>query len=372
MGNSTPINPRRLQRLLHRLINIYSPSGKEEEILEYLYNHLKRRNLPVVRQEVDDNRYNLLVAPPEAEIQLALVGHLDTVTAYDLDHYEVGQDGDLITGLGVADMKGGCAAMIEAFVSLWEQGGAPPPVELALVVGEEEEGDGARELVRDFQFPWAVIGEPTDLVPCLSTYGYLEVQLSTKGKRIHASLSDRDRNPVVALLRLILGITRHMDEKRPELVYNIRDLRSSQAGFVVPEFCEGWIDIHLPPSESVGDIMVELEEIVARDGEENKLIETMVHFDTIDSGFSLPEKGPVVERLKEIYSKRSLPWKPAPFISHSDANQLWQAGVRAILLGPGQLKKAHAPDESASFRQICLAAEIYYELAMAMGEQELR
>jgi acetylornithine deacetylase len=95
-------------------------------------------------------------------------------------------------------------------------------------------------------------------------------------------------------------------------------------------------------------------------------VETLVHFDTIDLGFTLPEKGLVVERLKEIYSKRSLPWKPAPFVSHSDANQLWQAGVRTILLGPGQLKKAHAPDESASFRQICLAAEIYYELAMAM------
>jgi acetylornithine deacetylase len=369
MGNSAAIKPQRLQRLLHRLINIYSPSGKEEEILEYLYGHLKRRSLPVVRQEVDDNRYNLIVAPPDTEIQLALVGHLDTVTAYDLDHYEAEQDGDLIAGLGIADMKGGCAAMVEAFVSLWEQGGACPPVALALVVGEEEEGDGARELVRDFQFPWAVIGEPTDLVPCLSTYGYLEVQLSTKGKRIHASLSDRDRNPVVALLRLILGITMHMDEKRPELVYNIRDLRSSHAGFVVPEFCEGWLDIHLPPSESVGDIMAELEEIVARDGEVNKPVEAMLHFDTVDSGFSLPEKGLVVERLKEIYSKRSLPWKPAPFVSHSDANQLWQAGVRTILLGPGQLKKAHAPDESASFRQICLAAEIYYELAMSVGKQ---
>ena len=114
--------------------------------------------------------------------------------------------------------------------------------------------------------------------------------------------------------------------------------------------------------------MAELEEIVARDGEVNKPVETMLHFDTIDSGFTLPEKGLVVERLKEIFSRRSLPWKPTPFVSHSDANQLWQAGVRTILLGPGELKKAHAPEESASFRQICLAAEIYYELAMAMAK----
>jgi acetylornithine deacetylase len=369
VGSPSPIKPRRLQRLLHRLINIYSPSGKEEEILDYLYGHLRRRNLPVVRQDVDDNRYNLVVAPPETEIQLALIGHLDTVAAYDLDDYEAKQNGDNVSGLGAADMKGGCTAMVEAFLALWEEG-VPPPVALALVVGEEEEGDGARQLVHDFQFPWAVIGEPTDLAPCLSSYGYLEVLISTKGKRIHPSLSRRDRNPVVTMLRLILSITRHIDQNRPELVYNIRDLWSSKAGFVVPDFCEGWLDIHLPPSATVGGIMAELEEVLARETERNKMIEAALRFDTIDSGFDLPEKGLVVESLKDIYAKYSLPWRPVPFISHSDANKLWQAGIRTILLGPGQLEKAHAPDESASFGQVCLAAEIYYQLAMAMKKQE--
>jgi acetylornithine deacetylase len=363
------INPQRLQRLLQRLINIYSPSGKEEEILEYLAGYLKGRNLPVLRQKVDDNRYNLVVVPPGRDIQLAFVGHLDTVTAYDLDHYEYVQEGDLVRGLGAADMKSGCSAMVEAFLATWEHAHARLPVALALVVGEEEEGDGARELTRDFRFPWAVIGEPTDLVPCLSSYGYVEMHLSAKGRRIHASLSNLEGNPVVALLRLILGITGHLDEKRPELVYNIRDLWSSKAGFVVPEFCEVRIDIHLPPSAGVSDMMTEIEEIVAREGEGNTSIETALRFDTVDSGFELHEKGPVVESLKSIYSKRSLPWRSSPFISHSDAGQLWQAGVRTILLGPGQLEKAHAPDESASFKQICLAAEIYYELAMAMGER---
>jgi len=370
MPDPISINAQRLQRLLRQLIDIYSPSGKEEEILEYLFGYLKRRNLPVLRQEVDDNRYNLVVVPPERDIQLTFVGHLDTVTAYDLDHYEYVQEGDLVRGLGAADMKSGCSAMVEAFLTTWENAHALPPVALALVVGGEEEGDGARELTRDFRSPWAVIGEPTDLMPCLSSYGYLEMLLSAKGKRIHASLSNLELNPVAALLRLILGITRYLDENRPELVYNIRDLWSSKAGFVVPEFCEVRIDIHLPPSASVSDIMTELEDIVTRERGGNKAIEAAVRFDTVDAGFELPEKGPVVESLKDIYSKHSLPWRSGPFISHSDAGQFWQAGVRTILIGPGRLEKAHAPDESASFRQICLAAEIYYELAMAMGGGE--
>jgi len=367
MAHSSLINPQRLQRLLHQLINIYSPSGKEEEILEYLFGYLKEKHLPVMRQEIDTNRYNLVVMPPNCDIQLALVGHLDTVTAYDLDHYEYVQEGDLIRGLGSADMKSGCSAMLEAFLSAWEHAHAHLPVALVLVVGEEEEGDGARELMRDFRFPWAVIGEPTDLVPCLSSYGYLEMLLSAKGKRIHASLSNQEANPVVALLRIILEITRHLDEKRPELVYNIRDLWSSHAGFAVPELCEVRIDIHLPPSSSISDMMTELEEISARAHHKHTVIEAAVRFDTADAGFKLPEKGPVVESLKDIYSRRALPWKSSPFISHSDASQFWQSGVRTILLGPGRLEKAHAPDECASWTQICLAAEIYYELAMAMA-----
>lgn len=355
----------RLEKLLHRLIDIYSPSGKEEQILGFLYEYLRRRNLPVKKQEVDERRYNLVVAPPETDIHLALVGHLDTVTAFDLDHYQSERVGDTVEGLGAADMKGGCAAMVEAYVSLWEQGHSSLPVALVLVVGEEEEGDGAQALVRDFQFDWAVIGEPTDLKPCLSCYGYLEMHLSSRGKRMHASLARQTRHPVETLLRLILTVTRHVDEKHPELVYNIRDLSSTGTGFAVPEFCESWLDIHLPPAARIPDMMNEFEELLAAATAATSQPEIRLRFTTIDPGFELPEKGPVVESLKRYYTKRTLPWTPVPFTSHSDANQLWQSGVRPVVLGPGQLEKAHTSDESVSFEQVCLATELYYQVAVS-------
>ena len=356
------IRPDRLQKLFHRLVDIYSPSGKEEDVLDYLYAYLRKRNFPVKKQEVDDNRYNLVLSPPEMDIQLFLLGHLDTVPAYDLDHYQAEQRGDIVSGLGTADMKGGCAAMIEAFVTLWEEGHHRVPAALALVVGEEEDGDGARALLRDYRSNWAVIGEPTDLTPCLSTYGYMELKVSAKGKRMHASLSKHVRNPIESMLQLILRLTRHMDQKRPDLVYNIRDLWSSQAGFAVPEFCEGSFDIHMKPSEKIPEIMGELEDLSFRENIENDSIDVGLRFVTVDPGFELPEKGPVVASLKESFKRQSLPWKTASFISHSDANQLWQAGVRPIVFGPGQLEKAHTPDESVSMTQVCRAAEMYYEI----------
>ena len=349
------------------MVDIYSPSGKEEEILDFLHGYLKRHGLPVARQPVDDNRDNLVVAPQGAELQLALIGHVDTVAAFDLDHYGYEEHGDQILGLGTADMKGGCAAMVEAYLNLWERRGPGLPVALALVVGEEEEGDGARRLVKDFHFPWAVIGEPTDLRPCLGHYGYLEIQLSTRGRRMHASLANQGHNAVEGMLRLLLKVSRYLEEERPEFVYNIRDLFSSRAGFVVPDRCEAWLDVHLPPSAQIGEITLELDELLARERRENPNLDATLRFAMIHAGYEIPEKGAVMDALKSVYNRRGLSMEGLQsFRSHSDANELWAAGVKPLLLGPGQLEKAHAPDESVSFPQVCLSAELYLELVTSL------
>lgn len=360
------IKRRRLRHLLRRLIDIYSPSGKEEEILDYLFATLKRHGLPVVEQTVDSHRYNLLVVPPDQEPKLLLVGHVDTVVAYDLEHFTHTETDNLMVGLGAADMKGGCAAMIEAFLALWESGLRQAPVALALLVGEEEEGDGAKRLIKDFHVPWALIGEPTNLTPCLSHYGYLELQIITRGKRMHASLANRVLHPVEAMLQVLLKISQYIRGHRPEIVCNIREVESSPAGFAVPERCEAWLDFHLPPSAPIGEITLDIEELIAAEQQSNPAFDGVFRFATVHAGYALPEKGLVVESLKRTFSKRSMDWSPQPFPSHSDANLLWAAGVKPILLGCGELEKAHTPEESVSLLQVETAAEIYLDLMVAL------
>ena len=364
------VHPPRLRQLLRRLLDIYSPSGKEEEILEYLHGHLKRQGLPVMEQEVDDNRYNLVVVPPETEISLVLIGHVDTVMAYDLENFGYDKEGDMVLGLGASDMKGGCAAMIEAYRTAWEMLEARLPVALALVVGEEEDGDGAVVLGREFHFPWALVGEPTNLQPCLSHYGYLEVQSTTSGRRMHASLANKDQNPIDAMLRFLLKITHYIENERPEMVYNLRDLSSSHAGFAVPDRCDAWLDVHLPPTAPVGEIILEMEDILSRERAETPGFNGTLRFATVHGGYTIPEKGWPVEILKHVYTKHSLPWKPEAFRSHSDANLLWEAGMKPILLGPGELAKAHAPDEAVSFDQVHLAAQLYFDLILALSKAQ--
>jgi acetylornithine deacetylase len=233
-------------------------------------------------------------------------------------------------------------------------------------VGEEERGDGAARLMEEYHFPWAIVAEPTQLGPCLAHYGYIEMQLTTRGKRRHASLAKGRTNPVEGMLKTLLALSQHMDTRRPEAVYNIRDLLTSRSGFAVPEWCQCWLDLHLPPHTHTGEICDELEEIVAATPVGKARCPAEVGFHTIQGGYDLPCKGPVVDALQSAFAQQNIAWKPAAFPSHSDANLLWSHGIKPILLGPGSLSKAHTPDESIEFQEVVTAAEIYYQTLLQL------
>jgi acetylornithine deacetylase len=366
-GMAKDVQPERLKNLLKALVDIYSPSGKEEEIIEYVEVYLKDHGLPVIKQRVDENRYNLVVLPESKdELDVCFMGHLDTVTAHDLEGYGFSEEEDSIFGLGTTDMKAGCAAMIEAFTVLAERGGALPPVGLALVVGEEEESDGAKTLVREYTFPWAVVGEPTGMVPCLGHYGYLEVLLRTRGKKAHSSLPELGQNANETMLKLLLKVTEYITSIPKGVVYNIRQLSGFPGGFVVPDTCEAWLDLHLPPDSRVDVLKAELEQLVEEVDEGNQSLDTYIRFESTQSGYRISPKRPLVKKLKEVYKKLSLPWEPQDFRSHSDGNVLWASGVDPVILGPGRLETAHTPEESVDFRQVIQAAQLYLNFALSV------
>ena len=52
------VQPERLKNLLRDLVDTYSPSGKEEDVVKYAEEYLRNQGLTVTKQEVDENRYN--------------------------------------------------------------------------------------------------------------------------------------------------------------------------------------------------------------------------------------------------------------------------------------------------------------------------
>ncbi|HBA88331.1 MAG TPA: acetylornithine deacetylase [Geobacter sp.] len=367
------IDPARLKGILCEMVDIYSPSGKEEDIQLYLEDLLSRAGFTVERQEVEEEeRYNLRVTMGEDEPRLYLVGHVDTVPAWDLEEFGAREEGEIIHGLGSSDMKGGCAAMIEAWLALSEalKGARRPSIGLLLVVGEEENGDGSSAFLEQCRAPWAVIGEPTGLCACFAHYGYLEAGFVTHGLKSHSSLPELGHNAVESMLRVLLHLGKDplFDRDKTDIVYSIREMRSSQKGFVVPDRCEAWIDLHLPPALDPASVQHSIRRIVSAAGRHVPGLDLTVAFDFASAGYNLGTNNPLARVLEEIYPRLGIPLKFDAFRSHSDGNLFFAAGCRPLILGPGALEISHTPEEQVDFNEVLAAARIYAALCLR-GDQ---
>jgi acetylornithine deacetylase len=363
----TAIDPQRLRRTLLEMVDIYSPSGKEEDIQLYLEERLSAAGIPVRRQEVEEERYNLVTTMGEGEPALYLVGHVDTVAAWDIEEYAAVEEWGVVRGLGSADMKGGCAAMVEAWLALATLPAEErPDLGLLLVVGEEENGDGSLRFLQETRPDWVVIGEPTALRPAFSHFGYMELSLVTQGRRIHSSLPELGHNAIESMLQVLLQLANSplFTQGPAQLVYSIREMSSSRAGFVVPDRCETLIDLHLPPSVNSGEIRGQLEATFAQARRTIKELDLEVGFDFEAGGYQLDMENRLMEVLDEIYPRLNLPLECVPFRSHSDGNLFYQAGSKPLILGPGSLETAHTAEEQTSLAEVEAAARLYAALAL--------
>jgi acetylornithine deacetylase len=368
------IEPMRLQRTLLELVEIYSPSGKEEDIQLHIEDLLRQAGCAVQRQQVgeEEERFNLLATMGGETPRLYLVGHVDTVADWDFEERGPLRDGDLLRGLGTADMKGGCAAILEAWLALATlEEEARPPVGLLLVVGEEENGDGSARFLESCRPPWVVIGEPTSLVPCFSHYGYLEVSLTSQGRRSHSSLPELGHNAVESMLRVLLHLGKDplFSGDATQVFYSIREMSSSRAGFVVPDRCETLIDLHLAPEIAPARVQKSIEERLATAADFVPGLNLQVAFDFAAAGYQLGGDNWPNQALARTLPQLGLPLQQAPFRSHSDGNLFFAAGVNPLILGPGSLETAHTQEEQTSLAEVEAAARIYAALCLAAAGQ---
>jgi acetylornithine deacetylase len=361
---SAPVIEReRLVAQLVALVDTYSPTYAEGPALELLEEMLDEARLPYFRQSMpeEDERYNLIASIGPEPVALMWVGHVDTVALYDEEQREVEVSEGRLWGLGAADMKGACVAAVEALRLLRDEHlPLTRGVRVALVVGEEEYGDGSSRLIEEFRAPLVIIGEPSSLVPCTSHYGYFEVALRAFGERAHAAVPEIGHNAIHGLLAYMQELFQAvgLEDWATRSAVTPRRIDGGSPLFAVPERCEAVLDVHLAPGLGVEALTRPLERAEERALAEHPFCR-FEHEVLFSSPGHVAQDAPL---LPEAFAAAGLPFAPAPFRSHSDAALFHGLGMNTIVCGPGALEVAHRPDENVALDELEQATRLYYEL----------
>lgn len=364
------IDDARLFALLEASVAEYSPPYAEEPAMRVFAEALGEAGIPYIRQSVQgrpqgDAPGNLIVEFGPQPPALLWVGHVDTVPVIDEEQLTPTREGDLLFGLGSADMKSGCAAIVEALIACAAAGLKPVRgAAIALVVGEEEYGDGSEALISRMTAPLTVIGEPTGLVPCLDHYGYHEYRLITRGRQVHAALPELGASAIHAMLAWITAMYEAASgpDYFERIAVNPREIRGGGSLFVVAPECEAALDIHTAPGVGADEVarLVETARQTAAAGHPDCGFEPEAIYAA--DGYGVGPGDHRIGPLKRAFEAAGIGWHPGAFRSHSDGNMFHAAGAAPIICGPGKLEVAHTRDEHVSLAETALAARLYARL----------
>lgn len=361
------LDEQRLIDLLTEAVEQYSPSFAEEPAMEVFAARLAESGISYLRQPVagspvGDHRANLIVELGPQPSTLMWVGHVDTVPIIDEEEQRTHREGDILHGLGSADMKSGCAAIVEALVAIAQSDIAlKRGLTVALVVGEEEYGDGSEALLESRSAPLTVIGEPTGLLACVDHYGYYECRLTARGTRAHAALPEIGASAIHAMLEWM----RHILEAGGETYFaqglsvNTREIRGGAGLFMVAEQCEAVIDIHAPPGVPIDMIQQFINETRSKALATHPDCELDYQNLYWAPGYNNAPEEPLLIPLHRAFEAAQLEWHPVAFRSHSDGNLFYQKGSVPVICGPGRLEVAHTRGEHVSLQETVQAARLY-------------
>lgn len=358
-----------LVELLTAAVEQYSPSFAEEPAMEVFAARLAECGIRYLRQPLPegggpagDHRANLIVELGPQPSVLMWVGHVDTVPLIDEEEQRIHRDGDILHGLGTADMKSGCAAIVEALAALVGAGVEfKRGLTVALVVGEEEYGDGSEALLAWRTAPLTVIGEPTGLVPCVDHYGYYECRLKVRGARAHAALPEMGANAIHAMLAWMQEILEagQQPDFAAGLTINPREIRGGASLFMVAAECEAAVDIHAPPGVDSGVIDRLIETARARAATTHPRCELAAEQLYWATGYAHAADEPLLVPLQRACAATGEAWTTTAFRSHSDGSLFHQQGSVPVICGPGRLEVAHTRHEQVSLAETQRAARLY-------------
>jgi acetylornithine deacetylase len=323
-------------RFARELIDIDSTTGREAEAGAWLADSLERLDYRVVRQPVDDARFNVYATVERPDVVLST--HFDCVPPYISSRIEDGR----LFGRGACDAKGILAAQVAAAERLRADGHTR--VGLLFVVGEERGSDGAvaaNHLAPGSRF--LVNGEPTDCRLATGTRGILRLRLQARGRAGHSSAPDQFESAIEKLVDAIVRL-----RQLPWPTNDTFGRTSYSVGLI-----EGGVAPNVVPAHASAEVMFRI--IGDADA-------TLAVARALEPAVQIEE----VLRVPPILLRTIPGIETASFPYTTDIPLLERWGA-PLLFGPGSFLVAHTDDEHLSLEEFARSIDGYVRIVSGLS-----
>jgi len=344
-----------LLALTAELVAIPSVSHDERAVTD----HLEALLAPVPWLDVTRVGDNLVARSSLGrDLRLVLAGHTDTVPPNGNEQARI--DGDVLWGIGSADMKSGVAVLLELARTV-----AEPAVDTTYVFYECEEIDsvhnGVERLFRErpdlLAGDAALLAEPTGAVVEAGCQGTMRVGVTLTGERAHSARPWLGRNAIHRLAPLLAAVAGY-DDRRVELdgchfreALQAVAVGGGVAANVVPDRATVTLNHRFAPDRSPAQAEAHLRRVVGPvDG-----------FEVLDvAAGALPALGhPLLQALLAATgqpARAKLGW--------TDVARFAARGIPATNFGPGDPSVAHSAGEQVTRSDV----ETVYRVVRALLE----
>lgn len=358
-------------------VDTQNPPGNERAAIGICRDALAPFDARFDEFEVAEGRTSLLAtvgSGAPGRPTLIVNGHLDVVPVHrpgwTREPFDAELDGDRLYGRGTCDMKGGIAAALHA-LDVLRRAGREPACDLAfhLVADEERSGTlGTAAMVEAglVMGDACVVPEPTGMQVCVAERGLVVGTVTVHGKPAHGS---RPRDGVSAIemaAKVVLALhAADFGEAHPLLgspTCNVGEITGGTGHNTVAERCDVVIDRRVLPGATRGGVEAELRARIDAIGDPELRYDLDLgpfgEASELDSGHPF-----VAVVQKALTAALGSEQDVIGMTFATDARFVRnQAGIPAVVLGPGAIDQAHTNDEWVSVSSLVDAAAAYAEL----------
>ena len=363
------------EKLLSALVGFASVVGTPNlTLMEFVRDYLDRHGISCrILPGPEGDRANLFATIGDASKPgYVLSGHVDVVPAGEAewlaDPFILRADGERLIGRGACDMKGFVAAVLAAAPALAAMD-LTAPVHIALSYDEEAGCKGVPHLLAalpELCAPplGAIIGEPTGLVPVLAHKGKASVRLSAKGISGHSSRPDLGRNAIHALVPVLAAAIAQAEALQdgpqdarfapPFSSLQIGTVAGGQAVNIIPDRAEARIEARAIAGVDPESLLAPVIASAAAMGVESEILSSY-------PALALDAAAPLAALAAAISGH--VPLGAVSF--GTEAGLFQQAGIQAVICGPGDIARAHRPEEYITNSEL----ESARAMVLALGRQ---